>query len=892
MAKFLFLVLSALTIANTAEAQNAFVRDISGGPLVTRAHWVSSSQIVLNLNAGTYISPNSTKFFLVDDSNAVKSSSSFLLPYVSSSGNSVLLNTSGFSQTGIQNLLTKPLKVVMTNNENQVLDVTQIHYAGILDQLFFYGGNDLGGECTVSICFVKLWAPTAQNVRVLLYKNGQANLEQAQVAQAQREAYGVWSIRLPANYVNTFYQYEVTVYQPQINRVAPILTTDPYSKSLSVNGDKSQMVNLTSNDLMPRGWQNSQKPKLRSVLDSVIYELHIRDFSANDASVPMQYQGTYGAFSLDSNGTKYLGQLASAGMTHLHLLPFNDFGTVDENKANWNNYRNRGQDLQEPQSIIGGIRNSDPFNWGYDPVHLFAPEGSYAESPNGASRIYEVRQMVQSINRLGLRVVQDVVFNHTYQSGLDRYSVLDRIVPLYYYRLNQEGKAYSTSCCPDTASENRMMEKMMIDAVVYWARTYKVDGFRFDLMSFHSVKTMAKIRQALLSLNLSRDGVDGSKILLYGEGWNYGSFFDKNPREAMTMENSYGTGYGFFNDRLRDAIRGGTTNSNEKSDQGFATGLFFDFNQEPANKNTPPDLNSQRDKLLHLGDVIKVGLAGNLRNFRFQEHFGQVITGYDLKFRKQPVAFAAEAIETINYVSAHDGYSLFDAIQAKAPYQANGRNPMTATSEDRQRMQQMALAIPMLSQGVPFIEAGSELLRTKNGDQDSYNSGDYFNRVDWTGQENYWGQGLPPAWKNLNDWNFWRPRLQSPELQVKPVHIQATKKYFLSLLKVRQSSDLFKLNTLQRITNHLKFIDTASGAGTEAGLIGMLLEGGQETLLIFFNVSRESRIFQHPALQYSWALHPYFNAEVDPVLSQVVMKPDAKGIQIPGRTTVILRKTR
>ncbi|MBO9668541.1 MAG: DUF3372 domain-containing protein, partial [Bdellovibrio sp.] len=520
-------------------------------------------------------------------------------------------------------------------------------------------------------------------------------------------------------------------------------------------------------------------------------------------------------------------------------------------------------------------------------VHFFAPDGSYAMDPQGLSRIRETRSMVQAINNLGLRVVQDVVFNHTYQNGLTRFSVFDKIVPLYYYRLNDEGETYNTSCCADTASEHIMMEKLMIDSVTHWARTYKIDGFRFDLMSFHSRSTLLKIKQALRSLTLADDGVDGSKIYLYGEGWAFGSFFDKRPLESMNQLNAYGAGIGFFNDRLRDAVRGGTTSSKEKSDQGFATGLYFDFNQEPANVNTPPNVNDQRGKLLHLADVIKVGLAGNLRDFSFREHLGSVIYAGNLMFRGSPVANSAEAIETINYVSAHDGYTLWDAVQAKAPFYTRDRYPQTATAADRQRMHQLAMAIPMLGQGIPFIESGVEILRSKNGDQDSYDSGDFFNRLDWTASSNYWGEGLPPAWKNLDDWSFWQPRLQAATLQPSAQQIRQTREYFKALLRLRQSSVLFKMNTLDEIMNNLVFIDNENSG--DPGLIAMILHNQQEALLIMFNSSKEPRVFSHKVLSYAWAVHPLLNAQVDPVLAQVKLLPAQSQIQLPGVSTVVLK---
>lgn len=861
-----------------------------------RAQWLNSQRLLVKIAPGTYVS-NTTRFYLIEGAPSIKSGAATLLPLISLDGDKALLDTSMLSKEEIRHLLRLALKVMVTTPNRQILDHTPIQYAGVLDDLFYYEGSDLGGECQTSKCSLKLWAPTAQRVRVFLFPNAHTPRDQAQILNLIPGEQGVWSLQLPTEFKNSYYLYEVQVYQPFNDKIETSLVTDPYSKSLSLNGELSQLIDLQDPALTPAPWHSLAKPPLQHLKESVIYELHVRDFSVADTSLPADLRGTYLAFTQkNSVGVQHLKQLAEAGLTHLHLLPFNDFGSVNEDKSAWENYDGDALNLQEPQSILSGIRQADPFNWGYDPVHYFAPEGSYALHREGASRILEVRRMVQAINTLGLRVVQDVVFNHTYENALHVHSVFDKIVPLYYYRLDENGLVQKTSCCYDTATEHRMMEKLMIDSVVHWAKTYKVDGFRFDLMSFHSRATMEKLRQTLLSLTLARDGVDGSKLLLYGEGWPFGSLYWRSPQESMNMENSYGTHYGFFNDRLRDAVRGGTTNAVEKSDQGFATGLYFDFNQEPANRNTPPDLASQRGKLLHLGDVIKGGLAGNLREFLLKEHLGSTLRLGDLRFRGAPVGLASQALETINYVSAHDGYALWDAIQAKAPFYTRGRTPLTASVEDRQRMQQLALAIPLLGQGIPFVESGSELLRSKNGDQDSYDSGDFFNRIDWTGTTNFWGTGLPPAWKNIDDWPFWHPRLLENHIQATPALMDKTKNYFLALLRLRKSSPLFKLNTLEEVSRHLSFIDNENHP--EPGLIAMHLQNtprtsqldSPEDLLVFFNASRENRSFAHPLLKQSWVLHPLFNETVDEALTQVAVDPVSGTMILPGRSTVVLKR--
>jgi pullulanase len=852
-----------------------------------RAQWLNSGHIVFKLSPGTYVS-NTTQFFLVDGAQSVKTGSVISLPLITQRGDRVLLDSSKLSKYEISRLLSQALKIVITTPNRQVIDVSSIQYAGILDDLFFYDGNDLGGECQASKCSVKLWAPTAQKVRVFIYSSANTPMDQAQILNLNPGDQGTWGLTLPSEFKNSYYLYEVQVYQPSTDKIETLLVTDPYSKSLSINAERSQLIDFSDANLAPPDWSQLKKPVLNNFKEAVLYELHIRDFSAADLSVPEDLRGTYLAFTQkNSLGMRHLKSLATAGLTHLHLLPFNDFGSVNENKSVWENYEGTNLNLQEPQSVLSGIRGSDPFNWGYDPVHYMTPDGSYAISHEGTGRILEVRKMVKAINETGLRVVQDVVFNHTFENALHPVSVFDKIVPLYYYRLDDLGQVQKSSCCYDTATEHRMMEKLMIDSVVHWAKVYKIDGFRFDLMSFHSRANMEHLRQAIRTLTLSKDGVDGSKIILYGEGWSFGSLHWANPQEAMTLENSFGTNFGFFNDRLRDAVRGGTTNSAEKSDQGFATGLYFDFNHEPANRNTPTDLGGQKDKILHLGDVIKAGLAGNLRDYQMKEHLGSSIRAGDLRFRGAPVAVASQAIETINYVSAHDGYALWDAIQAKAPFHTKERTPNLASASDRQRMQQLALAIPLLSQGIPFVESGTELLRSKNGDQDSYDSGDFFNRINWAGETNFWGTGLPPAWKNIDDWSFWQPRLQEPLIQPSPELIEQTAKYLEALLRLRKSSSLFQLNTLDEISRQLSFIDDANKP--EPGLIAMLLQNNSESLLVFFNAAREDRVFSHSLLKQAWVMHPLFDERIDKDLSRVSTDTTNGTITLPGRSTVVLR---
>ena len=314
---------------------------------------------------------------------------------------------------------------------------------------------------------------------------------------------GNWSLRGEADWKNKYYLYEVKVFVRQTGEVKTNLVTDPYSFSLSTNSTHSQIVDLNDPDLLPIGWKEVKKPTLEKFTDIVLYELHIRDFSIRDTSVPDEQRGTYLAFSnSESHGMQHLKWLADKGVTHIHLLPVFDIATIDEERTAWQTLdwkflESLPPDSDEQQKIVDPLRGQDGYNWGYDPFHYTVPEGSYSVHPDGQMRILEFRKMVQSLNESGLRIVMDVVYNHTNASGQNEKSVLDRIVPGYYHRLDEDGRVTNSTCCQNTASEHDMMRKLMIDSVLTWAVAYKVDGFRFDLMGHHMKADMQTLRGSL-----------------------------------------------------------------------------------------------------------------------------------------------------------------------------------------------------------------------------------------------------------------------------------------------------------------------------------------------------------------------------------------------------------
>ncbi|MCW5953907.1 MAG: DUF3372 domain-containing protein, partial [Propionibacteriaceae bacterium] len=399
---------------------------------------------------------------------------------------------------------------------------------GVVDQLYAAAADAvLGAQWQDGVPTLRVWAPTAQRVRLLLWTDSELHGPGRPLAMDRRDD-GVWEIAGESGWAGLRYRYEVTVYTPHHGRVVSNQVTDPYSVALTVNSTHSVLVDLDAPALAPCGWSATPSPALESPVDQVIYELHVRDFSVSDKTVPDRLRGSFLAFGQDSAGMAHLRRLAQAGMTSVQLLPVFDNAAVEEHPGQWRRpaaevLKSLPPDSPEQQRYVAA--HSDSYNWGYEPWHFFAPEGSYASSiqaADGPGRTLEFRTAVGALHAAGLRVVLDMVFNHTAGAGQDNKSVLDRIVPGYYHRLTSCGQVETSTCCPNVATEHLMAQKLMVDACVSWARHYRVDGYRFDLMGHHSRDNLLAVRAALDALTLERDGVDGHAITLYGEGWNFG----------------------------------------------------------------------------------------------------------------------------------------------------------------------------------------------------------------------------------------------------------------------------------------------------------------------------------------------------------------------------------
>ena len=771
--------------------------------------------------------------------------------------------------------------VAATNAAGETIDATALQPPGVLDDLYRYDGQ-LGVSFEGNTPTIRVWAPTARSVRLHLFEGtNDADSPIAILPMNEDAATGTWSITGSSNWDRKYYLYEVDVFVRATGQIETNLVTDPYSLSLSMDSKRTQIINLDDRNLKPWRWDRLRKPRLRAPEDIAVYELHVRDFSMHDNSVPEYMRGTFKAFALPwTRGMRHLWQLSRAGLSHVHLLPAFDCATISEDRASHATpgdlsiYAANGE---EQQAAIDEIRDQDGFNWCYDPYHYTTPEGSYSTDADGPQRIYEFRQMVAGLNRIGLRVVMDVVYNHTSGSGQGEKSVLDRIVPDYYHRLNNAGYLETSTCCANTATEHYMMEKLMLDSLRTWATAYKVDGFRFDLMGHHTRSNIESARDMLASLTRKRDGVDGRSIYLYGEGWNFGEVANDARFEQATQANmGDGTGVGSFNDRMRDAIRGGgpfDSGADHVARQGFVNGLYYD----PNAMNSGSEL--EREELLRVTDWIRVGLAGSVADYQFNDRFGNLVQAKDVDYNGQRAGYTSDPQEIINYAAAHDNETLFDISQYKLPL-ATGMN-------DRVRVQNLANSIVALSQGVPLFHAGQDILRSKSLDRNSYNSGDWFNVLDFSFHSSGWGRGMPPFADNQNSWSEISPLLGNPDLAPRGKDMWRASRHMREMLRIRKSSRLFRLRNGQDVIERVEFHNT--GPDQVAGLIVMSIRAGNDIkIVVIFNASTSNHTFAlDTGDDAEFELHPVQRWSSDWVVRTAHHDEDDRSFYVPARTTAV-----
>jgi pullulanase len=784
-------------------------------------------------------------------------------------GDGVLLALSSADRARLPALLAKQLVVVQENADGTVRDATALQVPGALDDIYAAAqqATDLGASIGKGATTFKLWAPTAQRVSVCVFDTGSSKPKSITTMQANAKT-GIWSANARGNLSGRYYKYVVDVVAPKTGLVRNVVT-DPYSVSLTTDSARSYIADLADPRLAPAGWSKDQPPaKVKVQPDMSIYELHVRDFSINDLSVSAMNRGKYTAFrETGSNGMKHLAMLAKAGLTDVHLLPVYDLGSVPE-KGCISPVVHGAPDSDQQQKIVSDNALKDCYNWGYDPWHYNAPEGSYStDAADGARRIIELREMVMALHKTGLRVGTDVVYNHTYRGGQHERSVLDRIVPGYYQRLNLKGEIENSTCCFNTATENRMMAKLMIDSAELWTKHYHIDSFRFDLMG-HQPRAVMEALQARVNK------AAGRHVNLIGEGWNFGEVADGARFVQASQLSLNGSGIGTFSDRARDAVRGGGAGDSGQqmiAQQGYINGLVYD-------PNASAGLRPVAD-LMKAADLVRVGLAGSIRSYRMQTFTGETKELQAIVYGgNQPAGYASQPGEVVNYVENHDNQTLYDINALKLP--------LAATSADRARVQMLAAAVNAFSQGVAYYHAGFEILRSKSMDRNSFESGDWFNRLDWTYQTNYFGSGLPPAADNGKDYALLQPLLANRALQPTPVDIAFARDTFRDLLRIRASSSLFRMRTADDIKKRLHFLNT--GPDQVATVVAARLDGagyegaGFKTVTYFINVDKvEQTIVAAGEAGKAYRLHP--------VQAGAAARYDAAtgSFTIPARTAIV-----
>ena len=609
----------------------------------------------------------------------------------------------------------------------------------VFEEDYCYSG-ELGNFYSKEKTIFRVWNPIAYQVTVRVYHNdGYITKDDLAFEKLMNKVgNGVWELELKSDLKNMYYTYAYSfdniqkqnnsdiednvnyIYIEDKNEVI-VEVADIYGKASGTNGLRTMIVDLEETN--PDGWNNDKKPKFNKFTDAIIYELHVRDFSS-DINSGIKNNKQYLAFTENNTKNEYgdatgIEHLKELGVTHIHLLPIQDFGSVDE-----------------------GDKEKKEYNWGYDPYNYNVPEGSYASAAaDGKVRIKELKTAIKAIHDAGMRVVLDVVYNHTYDT---RESLFDKTIPNYYHRTLNGKYTNGSGCGNETASDRAMFRKYMIDSLVYWVKEYHIDGFRFDLMAVHDIETMNQIRMAM-------DEIDKS-ILLYGEGWvggksklSYEKAAFKN--NAKKMEN-----IAMFNDDGRDAIKGSVFIADNT---GFATGAMYLSNS----------IIKDRKELMN---NIKFMLAGS----GIHE---QVKTNNKEKIGERVYSWADSPVQVINYVSAHDNMTLWDKIQVS--HKEESRETLI-------KMNKLSMSIVMLSQGIPFIHAGDEFLRSKVNskcklgfDDNSYRSGDEVNSIKWNDKT-----------KNKEVFN-----------------------YYKGLIEFRKNNDLLKMTERKEINDRVEFEEIDEG---------------------------------------------------------------------------------
>lgn len=594
-----------------------------------------------------------------------------------------------------------------------------------------YTGNDLGAVYSPKMTRFKVWAPEAESVKLNLYKQGEGdNLIDQHIMK--KSANGTYVFEKQGDCNGIYYTYTV------VNHGEEQEAVDPYTKAAGVNGQRGMVINLAKTN--PQGFEMDGYRNPEQIVDAVIYEGSVRDFTMDESS-GVFHNGKFLGLT-EANTTNHFGEataldyISGLGVTHVQILPAFDFETVDE----------KNQKAQ--------------YNWGYDPDNYNVPEGSYAVSPyDGTVRIQEMKQMVLALHSRGIGVIMDVVFNHTYRRDD---SNLQKIVPGYYYRSDETGYTDGSGCGNEVASDRPMVQKLIVDSLIYWAKEYHIDGFRFDLMGVLDIDTMNVIAERLKEIR--------PDIYLYGEGWNGGPSSLAEEKRAFKASAKKMPGIGMFNDDIRDTIKGS---------------VFYDDHLGFVNGGT------------HLENALRYGITGAVAHPQVD---------YDA-YGSKP--WAKEPGQSINYVSCHDNYTLWDKLSVSCP---------EASEEKKKAMNRLCAAIVFTSQGVPFIQAGEEFLRSKplpekkGFAENSYNMPDAVNSI---------------KWDNIHEY---------PDMIA----------YYKGLMALRKAHPVFRMQSEAEMTQNLCFL-----SDTPENVVAYLLKGKgaddtPENILVIFNGNDEEILYNLP----------------------------------------------
>ena len=629
-----------------------------------------------------------------------------------------------------------------------------------------YKGNDLGVNYSPKQTLFKIWAPTAAAVRLHLYKEG-AGGKAMKTVQMTRKKQGTWQANIASDLKNVYYTFQIQYDGKWLGE-----TPDIEAKAVGVNGERGMVLNMRETN--PASWNNDQKPPLKNFTDIILYESHIRDLSISRNS-GIKQKGKY--LGLVEPGTKNaekfstgLDHLKELGITHIHLLPSFDFNSVDESKP-----------------------ESNAYNWGYDPLNYNVPEGSFSSNPfDGRVRIKEFKQMVQGFHKNGIRVIMDVVYNHT----SNRQTPFNKTVPGYYYRFNADGSYSDASACGnETASEKAMMRRFMIASAAYWAREYHVDGFRFDLMGIHDIETMNQISDTLHKIDPT--------IFIYGEGWTAGASPLPETLRAVKKNTHQLHKIAAFSDDIRDGLRGPFNRVTEK---GFVS--------------------AEKGKL----ESLKFGIVASTQHPQVDY----------TKVNYSNAPWAAEPGQAISYVSCHDDNTLFDRLAVANP---------GASEAELIKMDRLSQTVVLTSQGVAFLHSGAELLRTKKGVANSYNSPDSINEIDWSRKSTY---------KDV--FNFYK-----------------------SLVALRKNHPAFRMTTTKMVQDHLKFHDTNDPLLLAYQINDHANGDAWRDILVILNGDSTDKEFDLPAGDWTLA--------VDGVsINEKGLKNIAAKVLVPATTAYVLYK--